>query len=78
MKVEIIVLLKAFDDTFSQTVYSRTSYHFNEILWGKRFLPMFNVKPNGQTILNLSKIDLMEDKELIFETVPSTESNNYN
>lgn len=76
MKVEIIVLLKAFDDTFSQTIYSRTSYHFNEILWGKKFLPMFNVKSTGQTIINLSKIDLMEDKEIIFDAALSTETNN--
>ncbi|HMT29734.1 MAG TPA: ion channel [Bacteroidia bacterium] len=64
MKIEIIILLKAFDDTFSQTIYSRTSYHSKEILWGKKFLPMFNVKPTGQTVIDLRKIDLMEEVNL--------------
>lgn len=78
MKVELIILLKAFDDTFSQTIYSRTSYHSNEILWGKKFLPMFEVKSNGQTSLDLRKINLMEDKEVPVLNVLSVESENSN
>ncbi|MDB5158161.1 MAG: Inward rectifier potassium channel Kirbac3, partial [Mucilaginibacter sp.] len=35
------ILLKAFDDTFSQTVHSRTSYQYDEVVWGGKFKPTF-------------------------------------
>lgn len=56
------ILLKAFDDTFSQTVHSRTSYMFDEIVWGARFKPAFERDEEGRLMLNLDKID---DHELI-------------
>jgi inward rectifier potassium channel len=64
MKGELIVLLKAFDDTFSQTIYSRTSYHANEIIWGGKFLPMFSIAQDGHTVFDLRMIDTMEKLEL--------------
>lgn len=64
MKAEVIVLMKAFDDTFSQTVYSRSSYHSNELKWGKKFLPMFSVLENGFTQLDFRLIDAMEEVQL--------------
>jgi inward rectifier potassium channel len=51
------VLLKAFDDTFSQTVHSRTSYMYNEMVWGARFQPAFDRDADGRLMLNLDKID---------------------
>jgi inward rectifier potassium channel len=51
------VLLKAFDDTFSQTVHSRTSYQSNEVVWGAKFKPAFDRDEEGQIVLNLDKID---------------------
>ncbi|GAA4091494.1 ion channel [Mucilaginibacter panaciglaebae] len=51
------VLLKAFDDTFSQTVHSRTSYMYDEIVWGARFKPAFDRDEEGRLVLNLDKID---------------------
>lgn len=64
MKMEIFVLLKAFDDTFSQTVYSRTSYRSSEIIHGAKFLPMFTVQENGKTLLDMRLINAMEKVEL--------------
>lgn len=64
LKIELIVLLKAFDDTFSQTIYSRTSYKSSEIKAGKKFIPMFNTLENGKTLLDLRMIDAMETVEL--------------
>jgi inward rectifier potassium channel len=58
MDAEIIILVRAFDDAFSNTVVSRTSYLSSEIEYGAQFVPMFY--PNDQkpgTILDLSKID---------------------
>jgi inward rectifier potassium channel len=60
MNLEIFVLLKAFDDTFSQTVYSRTSYRASEIVYGAKFLPMFSPGENGKTMLDLRLINAME------------------
>jgi inward rectifier potassium channel len=56
------VLLKAFDDTFSQTVHSRTSYMYDEMIWGAKFKPTFDRDEEGHIVLNLDKID---DYELI-------------
>ncbi|HET6992537.1 MAG TPA: Inward rectifier potassium channel Irk, partial [Bacteroidia bacterium] len=64
LKVELIVLLKAFDDTFSQTIYSRSSYHSDEIKMGKKFIPMFKTMENGKTQLDLRLINAMETAEL--------------
>ncbi|MDB5031089.1 ion channel, partial [Mucilaginibacter sp.] len=51
------VLLKAFDDTFSQTVHSRTSYQYDEMIWGAKFKPAFDRDEEGRIVLNLNKID---------------------
>jgi inward rectifier potassium channel len=64
MKAEFIILIKAFDDTFSQTVYSRSSYRSEEIIFGAKFLPMFSQQANGITRLDLGLIDAMEHVEL--------------
>jgi inward rectifier potassium channel len=34
---EFIVVIKAFDESFSQSVYSRSSYKADEIKWGAKF-----------------------------------------
>ncbi|MDR3693805.1 ion channel [Mucilaginibacter sp.] len=56
------ILLRAFDDTFSQTVHSRTSYQYHEIVWGAKFKPIFNRDEDGRIVLDLSKIS---DHELV-------------
>jgi inward rectifier potassium channel len=38
---EFMVLLTAIDETFSQTVHVRTSYRYDEIVWGARFSDIF-------------------------------------
>jgi inward rectifier potassium channel len=61
---ELIILVKAFDDTFSQTVYSRSSYQSDEIIWGAKFLPMFSLQQDGRTRLDLRLMNTMEKAEL--------------
>lgn len=58
------VLVQAFDDTFSQTVHSRTSYTHNEIVWGARFSPTFYPDKKGKVNLHLGKISKYETAEL--------------
>ncbi|WP_158826112.1 ion channel [Mucilaginibacter lacusdianchii] len=50
------VLLKAYDDTFAQTVHSRTSYQFDEIVWAARFTPAFYTNETGKVTLDINKI----------------------
>jgi inward rectifier potassium channel len=50
------VILKTFDDTFSQTVHSRTTYQYEDMVWGAKFKPVFERDDDGRVILDLSKI----------------------
>lgn len=57
------ILLKTFDDAFSQTVHSRTAYQDEDIIWGAKFKTVLDREENGRIILDLSKIsdyDLVE------------------
>jgi inward rectifier potassium channel len=54
---EVMVLIHAFDDTFSQMVNARSSYRFDEILWGYKFVPAFHNDENGRLVLDLAKMD---------------------
>ncbi|MDB5023458.1 MAG: ion transporter [Mucilaginibacter sp.] len=58
------VLLKAFDDTFSQTVHSRTSYQFEDIVWGAKFRPAFDRDDEGRIVLDLSRVSDFDKVEL--------------
>jgi inward rectifier potassium channel len=62
---EFLVLIKAFDDTFSQTVHTRSSYNFDEVTWGAKFKPMFREDDGGKDVhLNLNRISECERAEL--------------
>ena len=64
-KGEIIVFVKAFDDMFSNTVIARTSYTFQEIIYGFKFVPMFyRDNEKDTTILDLDKLSVMEPANL--------------
>jgi inward rectifier potassium channel len=54
------ILLRAFDDTFSQTVHSRTQYQAHEIVWGAKFKPVFERDNDGRIVLDLSRISNFE------------------
>lgn len=58
------VLLKAFDDTFAQTVHSRFSYQYDEIVWGAKFKPAFDRDADGYIVLDLSRIGEYDRIEL--------------
>lgn len=58
------VLLKAFDDTFSQTINSRTAYTHKEIVWGAKFAPAFDRDDDGHIVLDLGKISEFSETEL--------------
>ncbi|MBI1224428.1 MAG: transporter [Bacteroidetes bacterium] len=59
MNVEVIVLIEAFDEIFSQTIFANASYCDEEFIWGVKFKPMYFPDPDGsgKTILDMSLID---------------------
>jgi inward rectifier potassium channel len=58
---EILVFIKTFDDMFSNTVAIRTSYTFEEVLYGAKFQPMYSRnQANTKTILHLDKLNHFE------------------
>lgn len=60
-KMELIVIVKAFDDHFSNTVQQRTSYTHKQFVYGAKFLPMFQRAQDGEyTLLELDKINAHE------------------
>lgn len=63
-ELEIMILIKAFDDTYSQIVHSRKSYFYDEILWDKKFISIIKQDENGKSILELNNINLMESSPL--------------
>lgn len=58
---EILVFIKTFDDMFSNTVAARTSYTFAEVVYGAKFVPMYQRSAdNSKTILDLDKLNQFE------------------
>lgn len=57
-KAEILVFIKAFDDAYSSTIVSRSSYVADEIIEGVRFEPMYHRSEDGETtILDLNRLN---------------------
>ena len=58
---EFLILLNGFDETFSQTVHTRSSYRGDEVVWGARFRSMFNpTAPDGSISIDVHRIDEIE------------------
>ena len=59
-QAEILILIRAFDDTFSQVVHARQSYRHEELIWNTKFLPAFNFDDHGDMVLHLDRLDHVE------------------
>src|SRR6476620_2437148 len=56
--VEIYVLVRAFDDVYSENVLQRTSYTYDEIIFNAKFVPMYRESEDrNTTILELHKLN---------------------
>ncbi|HEY1493954.1 MAG TPA: ion channel [Candidatus Solibacter sp.] len=62
-QIEIMVLIKAYDDTFSHTVFSRFSYRYDEVIWNRRFAPAFSVDQEGELVLDLQKVGQLTNSD---------------
>jgi inward rectifier potassium channel len=65
-ETEFLILFRAMDDTFSQTVHTRYSYRYDEVVWGYKFRPMFDGadQGHGMLVLDLDKLDEMDPAPL--------------
>ncbi len=63
-QAEFIILVKAFDDTFSQNVFRRYSYKYDEIAWGYKFNIIFKPDADGVINLQINRFHEIEKVEL--------------
>lgn len=55
---EFLIILNGFDETFSQTVHTRSSYKANEVVWGAKFRSIFNPpREDGVLSVDVRKLD---------------------
>jgi inward rectifier potassium channel len=59
-QAELLILIKGFDDTFAQTVHSRYSYRYDEMVWGVRFAPAFTIDAAGDIVLDVNEVGALE------------------
>lgn len=57
---EVMILIKGFDDTFSQVVHSRYSYTFDEVVWDARFVIPYYVDEDKRTVLDHDLVDVYQ------------------
>lgn len=55
--VEFLILVKAFDDTFSQTVYARYSYKWDQIIWGAKYQKPYSINDDGKVVIDLKDLN---------------------
>jgi inward rectifier potassium channel len=72
---EFLVLIKATEETYNQTVNSRTSFHAREVVVGAKFLPMFSdLQGAGVVTLDLNKLSDIQEVPLASQYLPSSEA----
>jgi inward rectifier potassium channel len=65
-RTEFLVLLSGFDETFSATVHTRTSFVPDEVRWGFRFASAFvTTKSDGKKVaVDMRRFDVVEPTQL--------------
>jgi inward rectifier potassium channel len=56
LQAEFVIVIRGFDDTFSQTVNARYSYRYDEIAWQAKFEPAFEFDAGGNMVLNVDRV----------------------
>ena len=73
-EAEFLILIRAIEDTFNQTVHSRISYHAHEVVFGAKFTSMFiKSETPGMSNLDLTKLSDIQEVSLVSELAPETE-----
>ena len=60
LQSEFLILIKGYDDTFSQTVHARYSYTYDEVVFGAKFTAAFNIDASGDVVLDVDKVGEFE------------------
>jgi inward rectifier potassium channel len=63
-KVEFLVLITAFDDSFSQLVHSRSSFLCEDLLFEEQWAKTYFVNEKGQRVFDLDRLDMLKDKNV--------------
>lgn len=64
---EFLIFFKAFDDTFADTVHSRTSYRYDQVVFGAKFVTIIGKGNDGSPQLDFSGIDEFEKVDLNYD-----------
>jgi inward rectifier potassium channel len=65
LQAEFLILIKSYDDTFSQTVHTRFSYRYDEIVWGARFMPAFSIEEGSDVLLDVDKVGAFDQVDSV-------------
>jgi len=60
LEAELLIMVKGFDDSFSQHVITRSSYKYDEIEWDVKFIRAYTTDESGETIVDLEKVSQTE------------------
>jgi inward rectifier potassium channel len=64
-QAEVLIFVQGFDESFSNTVVSRQSYNYEELVYGAKFQPMFHPnEDNSTTVLHIDRLDDYVEAEL--------------
>ena len=55
-QAEVLIMVRAFDESFGQTVHQRYSYRFDQFVWGAKFEQAFDVASDGHLHLDVSRV----------------------
>jgi len=61
---EVFIQVKAFDDSFAQTIFIRNSYTFDELVYGAKFAFIFGRNDKGSTYIDLNRLNEHQQAEL--------------
>ncbi len=57
-QAEVLIFVQGYDESFSSTVFSRSSYTYEEFVYGAKFTLMYNSNENNtSTVLHLDMLD---------------------
>ncbi len=61
---EFLILIKGFDETFSQHVHTKQSFVVHDMLWGKKFKRIFGPNTDGIIEFDIKNINQLVDEEI--------------
>lgn len=65
LDAELLILIKGFDDTFSQTLHTRYSYRHEELVWGGKFKRAYEIDKAGNVVMDMLWLHDFEKMELM-------------